>query len=71
MKLNYEPVNIRSERAVQFRRRFRSYKIGFFSLIAILAATELEFDLSNQIGSRVRLRLNSGQSVNQSLDCHQ
>jgi hypothetical protein len=69
MKLNSEPINSRSERGERFRRAIRSYRIGFFSVLGILVASELELDLYDQLGSRVRLRLNPDQEVNQSIDC--
>jgi len=71
MKLNYVPVEQRSERAERFRKRFQQYKVGFFSVLGMLALSEIQLDLSDQIGKKVRFHLNpTSQEVhNQSKDC--
>lgn len=71
MKLNYVPIEQRSERSELIRRRFRSYRIGFFSVLGMLAVSEIEFDLSDQIGQKIKFQLNPSthQIDNQSKDC--
>jgi hypothetical protein len=70
MKPNYELIERRSERAELVRRRFRSYRIGFFSVLGMLALSEIQLDLSDQIGKKVKFHLNPTQQViNQSNDC--
>lgn len=71
MKKNDVLIEQRSERGILFRRRLRSYRIGFFSVLGALALSEIQLDLSDQIGKKIKFQLNpSSQSVvNQSKDC--
>lgn len=71
MKPNSVLVDHRSQRAELFRRRFRSYRIGFFSFLGMLALSEIQLDLSDQIGKKIKFHLNptSQQVDNQSKDC--
>jgi hypothetical protein len=73
MRDNSLPIERRSQRALHFRRvaaSVRKYKIGFFSCLAMLIASEVQFDLSDQVGEKVKFHLNpSSNSSNQSKDC--
>lgn len=73
MKENDVLIERRSQRAERFRKvadSCRRYRIGFFSVLGMLVASEMELDLSNQIGEKVKFHLNPDHTVvNQSKDC--
>lgn len=58
MKNNYGSVNRRSTRAESFRAACSRYRIGFFACLTTLILSEIDLDLSNQIGERIKFHLN-------------
>jgi hypothetical protein len=58
MKKNFEPVDRRSQRAASFRAACARYRVGFFACLGTLILSEIDLDLSNQIGERVKFHLN-------------
>lgn len=73
MKPNDVLEERRSQRAERFRKvanSCRKYKIGFFTCLALLIGAEIDLDLSNQVGERIKFKLNPTEhGSNQSKDC--
>ncbi|DAD51940.1 hypothetical protein QIL54_gp2 [ssRNA phage Esthiorhiza.2_6] len=77
MKTTTVPVDRRSQRAEKFRKvadfyksRTRVYKIGFLSVLSMLILSEIDFDLSEPLGKRVKFHLNpSHETLNQEKSC--
>lgn len=70
MSTNSGGIERRSPRSERYRMLFRTYRAGFVSVLSLIILSEIELDLSNQIGERVRFRLNPSAEVqNQTKVC--
>lgn len=77
MRENSQPVERRTERSDQWRKLFefyktrsRTYRAGFFSLLALIVVQEFDLDLSNRAGEVIKFHLNPDHTVsNQERSC--